>query len=290
MKIFSILFLLIISISSFSQIETGIRTREGKKQNFTQTQLISLRNKTCVFVVPEKLTQTFEEILPSTWTFCKYEITNESVNATTDRIVFKIAVEQGSTAQTPIISMQLSMLDYNNNPLNIANIALYPKADLLKELQSISDLDSQLQKIYLHPSFYNMNTKSLRNNLTAINNLLATGKSLWLDNDYCNSSLIKLLKNNELSIPEYCFLKRNMLTGEDEEVESETLLKKYPFTWTKESSSQNERFVLMYAQSGSSIYLSVFDKQGGQVIYHQHKLNYFKLKSVCFKDIANLIS
>jgi hypothetical protein len=273
-----------------AQIEVGVRYKDGRQENISQTQEIKIKNSECLFIVPKKLEQSFSEILDKNWTISKWAISTD-VNMNTepnDKNIFTIHVNPGPNPQTPIISLGMSMKDYNGNILQIADIILQPKAEAITAIQSLSEEQAQRQVLFEISDFYNLSYDLLENNIRAVNNLLSQGKSLWADNRVLSQAHIQLLSHQSLFIPEYCFYRRNMINGLDEKVESEKLLKKYPHQWITESTKE-KRFVLMYAQSGASLYIGIFDTLSGQYIYHEKKSNKYKLSSNDFKDIADII-
>lgn len=292
MKSIIVFFIALLSYSSLqAQIEVGITKKDNTKSNLSQTQLIRLKNNTLEVIVPSSLKDCVETSLQNYWTFSDWKIfTDPSRNITPNDSVntFSVIIESGPTPQTPKISMQLHMKDFNGDIVQVAKIILYPTAELIEQIQSINSTDMQRNKIFEGGNFYNMKKAFFSANLRAINDQLAKGKSLWLSNEHISQTHISLLNSSSLAIPEYVFLKRNMLNGKDEPVDETKLMKNYASSWEKAEGS-DARFLMLYAQSGACTYLSIFDTLSGQIIYQKQSMNKYKLTSKDFKQLSKFI-
>ncbi len=291
-KAFIVLLLALVCGTSLqAQIEVGITKKDNSQSNFSQTQLIRLKNNKLEIIVPAYLEECVKASFQSHWTFSDWDIYTDATHNTiaNDSInILSIVVESGSTPQTPEISMQLHMKDFNGEIVQVAKIVLYPTGELIEQIQSMNSTDMQRNKIFESGSFYNMKSAFFSANLRAMNDQFAKGKALWFGNEYISQAHINLLKSSSLAIPEYVFLKRNMLNGQDEPVDEAKLMKHFSQSWEKATNSE-ARFILLYAQSGTSTYISVFDTISGQIVYQNQSMNKYKLTSKDFKHLSNLI-
>ncbi|MDA3820419.1 MAG: hypothetical protein PF590_08180, partial [Candidatus Delongbacteria bacterium] len=63
-----------------------------------------------------------------------------------------------------------------------------------------------------------------------------------------------------------------------------------PYPWEiGEPNGDGDRFVLMFAQTGTKVYISIYDNLSGQFIYQTKNSNQFYLKKSNLKDIAKSI-
>jgi hypothetical protein len=285
--VFAILFCNITN----AQIEVGLLHADGNKENLSQTHMMRLKNSHCEIIVPESMKTPVQEAMEAHWTITDWSLYTEYERNTqpNDTVsIFTLCVEEGPTAQTPQISLELLMKNFNGETLRVAEIILYPEADIITEIQSISNPDVQREKLFQTSKFYNAENTFLSHNIRAINNQLNKGKSIWFDDDYLSQAHIGMLKNKTLGIPEYCFLRRNMINGKDEAYEEDKLMKHFPYNWEKAEES-DARFVFLYAQSGAATFVSIFDTISGQLVYQTKSSNKYKLSSKDFKTLAKHI-
>lgn len=287
--------LLIIAIffsnNTEAQIEVGLLHDDGNKENLSQTYILRLKNSRCEVIVPQNMEKLVEDAFKNHWTMTDCTIYTDSERSTepNDSIsIFTLCVEPGPTAQTPKISFKLLIKDFNGETVRIAEIILFPDAELIAGIQSINSPDAQRHELFKHGKFYNAENKFLLHNIRGINNQLNKGKSVWFDDDFSSQAHIGMLKSQTLMIPEYCFLRRNMLNGKDEVYEEKKLMKQFPYQWEKAENSE-ARFVFLYAQSGAAIYVSIFDTISGQLIYQTKSSNKYKLRSKDFKILSEKI-
>lgn len=280
--------MLVISIITNAQVEVGVRNADNSKKELGQTQLIQLRNSTINFIVPSGLESDIKVALEKYWSFSDWTITSEmNLSASPDKsnCIFTLNVAEGPNVQCPEISLILYMADFAGNKVQVGRIMLQPTGDLILGIQSLNSTEEKCAAIFKNGAFYNAG-EYLANNLRAMNNLLASGGSIWLDQEKCSVPHVTMLETNELYIPEYCLLKRNMISGQDEIQESSKLLKKY--TWPVSlDKKDNQRFICMYAQAGAAVYMSIFDNISGNVIYHHKSMNQYKLSSKDFKALQS---
>ncbi|MDA3911138.1 MAG: hypothetical protein PF448_07265 [Bacteroidales bacterium] len=274
-----------------SQIEVGLLHADGNKENLSQTHLMRLKNSRCEVIVPQSMKTPVQEAMENHWIITDWTLYTDSERNTqpSDTVsVFTLSVESGPTAQTPKISLELLVKNFNGETIRIAEIILFPDAELIAKIQSINSPEAQRHELFQQGKFYNAENEFLSHNIRAINDQLNKGKSIWFDDDYSSQAHIKMLKNKTLGIPEYCFLRRNMLNGKDEAYEEDKLMKHFPYNWEKAENSDT-RFVFLYAQSGAATFISIFDTLSGQIIYQTKSSNKYKLSSKDFKTLAKQI-
>ncbi|MGC9332414.1 MAG: hypothetical protein ACP5DZ_11150 [Bacteroidales bacterium] len=276
-----------------AQVEVGVIADDGQKRNFSSGELIKIKNSTITFYVPEAYKTVFSEVLDEVWTISEYELTSHAPDEmTTGNInpLFYFDVKKGQNSQVFDIRCKLGMKDYNGKNLVVASFPLYQSAKLNRMLIKQSETIALKHLIYTQPDFHNMSTLSLKTNLQAINNLLAMGKTQWMDEDVVKNTVMQNLQNETLYIPTYCLLKPNFISGTEENLDKEKLMKNYPYPWKiGEPNGDGDRFVLMFAQTGVNVYISIYDNLSGQFIYQTKNSNQFYLKKSNLKDIAKLI-
>jgi hypothetical protein len=286
-----VIFAILFSNITNAQIEVGLLHADGNKENLSQTHMMRLKNSRCEVIVPQSMEIPIKEAMENHWTITDWTLHTDSERSTqpNDTVsIFTLCVETGPTAQTPKISLELLMKNFNGETIRVAEIILYPEADIISEIQSITSPEAQRDKLFQTSKFYNAENTFLSHNIRAINDQLNKGKSIWFDDDYKSQAHIGMLKNKTLGIPEYCFLRRNMLNGKDEAYEEDKLMKHFPYNWEK-AEKNNARFVFLYAQSGAATYVSIFDTLSGQLIYQTKSSNKYKLNSKDFKTLAKHI-
>jgi len=281
----------IFSNTAGAQIEVGLLYADGNKKNLSQTHLTRLKSSRCEVIVPEFLKLQAQQAMENYWTATDWDIYTDSERSITpnDSVsIFTLTVQTGPTAQTPEISLELLMKDFSGETARVAEIILYADAELIAGIQSLNKPESQRLAIFKTGKFYNAEKNYLSHNIRAINDQLNKEKSIWFDDDYSSLAHLKILKNQPLAVPEYCFLRRNMLNGKDEEYEANKLMKHFSYNWEKVGNSET-RFVFLYAQSGAATFVSVFDTLSGQIIYQTKSSNKYKLTSKDFKILAKSI-
>lgn len=286
-----VLIALLISNISQAQIEVGLVHADGKKENFSQTHMMRLKSSRCEVVVPQSMEIPVRKALEEHWSITDWTLHTDferNIQPSDSVCILTLNVETGPSAQTPIISLELRMKNFSGETLRIAEIILYPEADIIAEIQSLTDPEAQRKKLFQQSKFYNAENEFLSYNIRAINNQLSKEKSVWFDDDFLSQAHIRMLKDKTLGIPEYCFLRRNMLNGKDEAYEADKLMKHFPYNWDKAEKSDT-RFVFLYAQSGASTYVSIFDTLSGQLIYQTKSSNKYKLSAKDFKTLAKRI-
>lgn len=283
----------LITLSLQAQVEVGVIADDGQKRNFSSGELIKIKNSKITFYVPEAYNTVFSEVLDEVWTISDYELTSHAPGEmTTGKTspLFYFDVKKGQNAQVFDVRCKLGMKDYNGNNLVVASFPLYQSAELNKVLTMQSETSALKPLIYSQPDFHNMSELSLKTNLQAINNLLAMGKTQWMDEDVVKNAVMQNLQSETLHIPTYCLLKPNFISGTEENLDKEKLMKKYPYPWEIcEPNGDGDRFMLMVAQTGATVYISIYDNLSGQFIYQTKNSNQFYLKKSNLKDIAKLI-
>jgi len=280
-----------VSNMAIAQIEVGLLHADGNKANLSQTHLMRFKSTHCEIIVPESLQTPIKNAMENHWTITDWSVFTDSKRNTepNDTVsIFTLSVKSGPTPQTPKISFELLMKDFSGETVRLAEFILYPDAELIAEIQSINSPSSQREKLFQQSSFYNAKNGYLSHNIRGIHDQLNKGKSIWFDEDYSSQTHIGMLENKELGIPEYCFLRRNMLNGKDEPYEENKLMKHFPYQWEK-AENNDTRFVFLYAQSGAATYISIFDTLSGQLIYQTKSSNKYKLSSKDFKQLSKKI-
>ncbi len=283
----------LLSLNLLAQVEVGVVTDNGQKRNFNSGELIKIKNSRITFYVPEAYNTVFSEVLDEVWTISEYELKSHAPDEMTTgktNPLFYFDVKRGQNNQVFDIRCKLRMKDHNGNNLGVASFPLYQSADLNKMLTKQPETTDLKTIIYTHPNFYNMSKLSLKTNLQAINNLLAMGKTQWMDEDVVKNTVMQNLQSETLHIPTYCLLKPNFISGTEENLDENKLMKKYPYPWKiGEPNGDGDRFVLMFAQTGVNVYISIYDNLSKQFIYQTKNSNQFYLKKSNLKDIAKSI-
>ncbi|MGM0649241.1 MAG: hypothetical protein ACQES1_01900 [Bacteroidota bacterium] len=283
----------LLNVSVQAQVEVGIIEPDGQKRNFNSSETIKIKNSKVVFSVPDVYGDLFDEILDEVWQVNDYMLTTKSpdkIELADKDLLFYFDIERGRNNQTFDIRCKLEMKDYNGGDFLVANFPLFQSAQL-NNLLTKQPKETDLQQIlYQNADFHNMSKISLSSNMQAINNLLTLGKTQWLSEEVAKTNMLKKLQDETLYIPTYCLLKPNFLSGEEERQDSVKLLKKYPYPWEIGVSEEaDERFILIFAQTGAKVYISIFDNSSGQFIYQTNNNNQFFLKKSNFKSIAKSI-
>jgi hypothetical protein len=283
----------LLSFNLLAQVEVGVVTDNGQKRNFNSGEIIQIKNNKITFIIPEAYHSVFSEVLELVWSVSEYEMTStlsDDLSVNESKPVFYIDVKRGQNNQVFDIRCKLRMKDHNGNNLVVASFPLYQSADLNKILTKQAETTDLKPIIYSQPDFYNLSKISLKTNLQAINNLLAMGKAQWMDEDVVKNAVMQQLQSETLHIPSYCLLKPNFISGTEENLDENKLMKKYPYPWKiGEPNGDGDRFVLMFAQTGTNAYISIYDNLSKQFIYQTKSTNQFYLKKSNLKDIAKSI-
>lgn len=282
-----IITLVFATLLAKAQIEVGVSISETVSKDLNKSQLLQIKKATVHFNVPKSLRNDVENALKENWTYTNYTISSETnLNKKIDQqnLTFKLDVQEGPNPQCPIISLILQLKDYSSQTFQIARIILQPTPETVKKVQIKKTIQQKLNLLYNEGEFLN-GGEYIGYNLTAINNLIASENSIWLDIDTKNVPFLNIAKEQEIYVPEYCLIKKNMFTGNGELQEFEKITKKYPYEITNDA-SKNSRFVVMTAQAGNISYFSLYDKTAKRIIYHHKANNQFKVTSKDFKILG----
>jgi hypothetical protein len=287
--IFTLIFS-VVSINLTAQVEVGIITANGSKNNFSATQLVSIKNSMLVIDVPDAYKPAFRDAFESSWTISDYAFADEAEqDETTRKIRCSFSITPGDNGQNFRTFCEFSMKDHSGQNMQIARFPLQHKPALTESLVGLPEGSNLKEIMYQNGAFHNLHPSFLSLYLKAINNTLSMGKTVWFNEKTLKPTVLPVLASNELFIPEYCFIKPDYFRGTENIMEKESILKKYDYAWQTGEVHNETRFIFLSAQTGNSLYYCVIDSLTGQVIYQDRKQNQYYLKRSDFKNISKAI-
>lgn len=286
------LLFLLTSINLTAQVEVGITSKNGNKNNFSSTDLIQIKNSKLLVDVPETSRDAFSSALSAVWEISDFTFSTDDNTDNTgnnNELICSISIEQSQSGQSFVSFCDITRKNHLGESERIARFPLQMSSSLTNKLRSQAEGSDLRSIVYADPDFHNITSGILELNLMAINNQLSLGKTIWLDEDISKGHLLGNLKDGTLHIPSYCLIKPRHITGNEEVLNEEKLMKKYPYSWDVNRDTGEGRFRLLSAQTGSTMYIGIIDNISGQIIYQTKKSNQFNLRRSDFKEIAKEI-
>ncbi|MFP4663599.1 MAG: hypothetical protein ACLFM1_04145 [Bacteroidales bacterium] len=283
------LLFLLTSINLTAQVEVGITSENGNKNNFSSSDVIQIKNSKLLVDVPEASRDAFNSALQAVWEISDFTFSTDDTTDNTgnnNQLVCSISIEQGQNGLNFVSFCDITRKNHLGESERIARFPLQMSASLNNKLRSQAEGSDLRSIVYANPDFHNITAGLLELNLMAINNQLSLGKTIWLDEDISKGHLLRNLKDGTLHIPSYCLIKSRHITVKEEELNEEKLMKKYPYSWDVNRTTGEGRFLLLSAQTGSTMYIGIIDNISGQIIYQTKKSNQFNLKRSDFKEIS----
>lgn len=254
--------------------------------------------------------QAFENAIAKVWTVTPFQIIQPEELGTYlnkggySAFTFGGYVVQKQKGSTLHLTYDLNFYELNKKDKlkesQLARISLSSDFETYKKAMKYSgsllnkSKNTLMSYIYNEAVFVNWNPGFLMGYLKEVNDLLVSEKERGPYTEETNKTMLTKLKTDTLYIPDYIFIKYNAFTGassDPDEVDESDLFKAYPYPVKILPAdklndlilnSESPVHYLVYAQSGTDKFLSVYENKTGKLLLNRYiKVSYnFKNKDL----------
>lgn len=317
MKFKCLLFLVLFSINSFSQISVG-KSHIGKSKDLEAKDYEQIKSRKTLFVIQGYIVREFHEMISDVWTLNSFEvITKEEYDSKKDQYDwgnYAIFDVQGQvTTRYTKSGAGVDYLYINYSYFYFDEIKTNKKGKTEAKYNQLAciflsgDAESMWkivkEKSYgeLKSGLHNYKLGYLKNYFQLINDKLKSQTPHFAYTSDFDKDKIKILKNVSLFVPDYMKIEYNGWTRKDTERENpDELFEKYEYKYEfidseelsdKILEAKEDFYYLTYVKVNASKFVNVVNGKTGEVIFslYDSGLGSYSLKNKDFGKLNDAI-